>query len=136
LLFIRKKINHGKLDAFFLIKHIVVVGKEEKTSLAIKIKFYSRKLQCLFVLSISNTYHNSINCIRMLSNTELFVAKSKMIHGGEYSYENADYVHADKNIIITCERHGDFRLTPKQHLLQRKGCRLCIGYRFLTSIRG
>jgi hypothetical protein len=28
----------------------------------------------------------------MLSNTELFVAKSKMIHGGEYSYENADYV--------------------------------------------
>jgi len=54
-----------------------------------------------------------------------FLAKCKILHGDLYSYEKVDYKTARKKVIITCEKHGDFKITPDSHLTGRCGCPQC-----------
>ena len=48
--------------------------------------------------------------------TELFIEKSKLIHGDKYDYSKVDYRKSKVNVIITCKVHGDFLQTPNNHL--------------------
>jgi hypothetical protein len=48
--------------------------------------------------------------------TELFIEKSKLVHGDRYDYSKVDYNKSKANIIITCKVHGDFLQTPNNHL--------------------
>lgn len=49
-----------------------------------------------------------------------------------YSYENVDYVNANKKVIITCLVHGDFLQSPKSHL-SGSGCPDCHGNQRIST---
>ena len=56
--------------------------------------------------------------------TELFIEKSKLIHGDKYDYSKVDYRKSKVNVIITCKVHGDFLQTPNNHL-RGANCNKC-----------
>lgn len=56
--------------------------------------------------------------------TNYFIRQAKRIHGDRFSYVKTNYVKALEDVIITCPIHGDFQLTPNEHLNGR-GCPLC-----------
>lgn len=58
------------------------------------------------------------------SNTEDFVRKARKVHGNRYTYKNVDYVAAIEKVLVTCKCHGNFAITPHNHL-QGQGCSEC-----------
>ncbi len=60
--------------------------------------------------------------------TESFIRKSKNIHKNKFSYNNTIYGNnAFEEIVVTCNKHGDFNIKPNTHLSKRNkgGCPLC-----------
>lgn len=53
-----------------------------------------------------------------------FIRKCNDVHGGRYKYGNMHYVNNRTKIRITCEKHGDFYQSPRQHL-RGQGCPKC-----------
>ena len=58
--------------------------------------------------------------------TEQFIIKSHLVHGGTYDYSLSDYTNNKVKIAIICEKHGLFYQTPNAHL-SGKGCFKCKG---------
>jgi len=57
--------------------------------------------------------------------TELFIRKSKDLHGDEYDYSNTIYAKSNENVIIYCKKHKiSFQQTPNSHL-SGSGCPRC-----------
>jgi len=52
------------------------------------------------------------------------IEQFKKIHGDLYNYDKVEYINSDTDIIIVCDKHGDFVLKPRQHK-QGMGCKLC-----------
>ncbi len=61
---------------------------------------------------------------REVSNNEKFIKRSDLIHDGLYTYEKVSYKNEKEKVIITCNKHGDFEQTPKNHL-SGHGCTIC-----------
>lgn len=53
-----------------------------------------------------------------------FIEKAHRIHENKYSYSRTEYVNAATKVTITCTLHGDFNVTPNNHL-RGKGCPTC-----------
>lgn len=53
-----------------------------------------------------------------------FKEKASKIHNNFYSYEKSIYQGAKMQIIVTCPIHGDFQITPNDHL-NGHGCPKC-----------
>lgn len=59
---------------------------------------------------------------------EEFVFRAKEIHGDKYDYSNSIYVNSSTKLIVICHKHGQFLITPRDHIMSRqRGCRKC-GY--------
>ena len=58
------------------------------------------------------------------SNTDEFVEKSKKIHGDRYDYSKVEYVNNRVKVRLLCREHGEFTVTPHNHLKGR-GCPIC-----------
>ena len=56
--------------------------------------------------------------------TEEFITKAKEKHGNKYDYSNVKYVNAHENICVICPKHGEFLITPNNHL-KGEGCPVC-----------
>ena len=54
----------------------------------------------------------------------LFIEKSKKVHGDFFDYLNVDYINNKTKINIKCPHHGYFKQTPSHHL-QGSGCPIC-----------
>jgi hypothetical protein len=73
-------------------------------------------------------------------NKKLNAAASKFIeeatrkHHGKFTYENAEYLGAQTNVLITCPLHGEFPSTPSNHLKGR-GCPRCADIGHLSRMR-
>lgn len=65
------------------------------------------------------------------SNTETFVQKALKIHGNKYQYTKSLYKKAIEKVCIICPEHGDFFITPNNHL-RGAGCSICSGNKKLT----
>ena len=74
---------------------------------------------------------NSIGNRPKLTNEE-FIKKSNLIHGNKYNYDKTSYTVSRNKVIITCALHGDFRITPNNHL-RGKGCIKCASSGFDPS---
>ena len=59
-----------------------------------------------------------------LSNTEEFIEKANKRHNNFYDYSKAKYVNAKTKICVICCEHGEFYVTPNNHL-RGKGCPEC-----------
>ena len=55
---------------------------------------------------------------------EEFIADAIKVHREKYSYEKVEYINSVTKVIVTCKKHGDFLITPRD-LLQGQGCREC-----------
>jgi len=63
-------------------------------------------------------------CSGTYMDTEYFKEKANKIHGFIYSYDKTIFKKSSEKVIVTCEKHGDFKQTPNSHL-NGKGCPIC-----------
>ena len=63
---------------------------------------------------------------KYISNTDYFIEKSKKIHGDKFSYDKVNYINSNTKVIISCNIHGDFFVTPNNHL-SGADCIKCMG---------
>ncbi|WP_157208567.1 PDDEXK family nuclease [Mariniflexile maritimum] len=56
---------------------------------------------------------------------ELFITKAKELFGDKYNYSKVDYVNGKKNVCIICPEHGDFEVSPNNHLSKKSVCPTC-----------
>jgi len=64
--------------------------------------------------------------------TAVFIEDAISVHGNEYTYNSAVYNGVKINLLVTCRTHGDFSVTPSNHLAGR-GCPLCAKQRVGTK---
>lgn len=60
----------------------------------------------------------------MVKDTRHFIKKARKIHRNKYDYSKVDYKRNDKNVIIICPIHGEFKQRPYNHY-NGKGCPQC-----------
>lgn len=58
------------------------------------------------------------------SSLEEVILKFKSIHGNKYLYDKVIYTNAHTKVIITCKEHGDFLMSPSNHM-GNHGCNKC-----------
>lgn len=51
-----------------------------------------------------------------LKKTMTFITKARNVHGDKYDYTKTKYVKSYLKVTITCPLHGDFEVTPNNHL--------------------
>ncbi len=56
--------------------------------------------------------------------SDKFIERSTITHNSKYSYLKVSYKNTNSKIIITCNIHGDFQQTPKNHQ-NGHGCTKC-----------
>lgn len=57
-------------------------------------------------------------------NTDIFIEKSKKVHGDRYGYSNVKYVNHKTKVLINCDLHGEFSQIANLHLMGC-GCPCC-----------
>jgi len=68
------------------------------------------------------------------SNTKEFIKKAIKIHADKYGYRNVVYKTAKTHVKVTCKKHGDFPVTPSNHLYNKRGCPECAGQKSRAGI--
>lgn len=63
-------------------------------------------------------------CIGFNKTSMEFISEAKLIHGDKYDYSKVIYKASKDKVKITCQKHGDFKQTPNDHL-RGKGCPIC-----------
>ena len=63
-------------------------------------------------------------CSKPVHDTNSFIEKAKEKHGCKYRYSKSNYVDSHTKLVVTCPKHGDFMITPNNHL-RGKGCPKC-----------
>ena len=66
-----------------------------------------------------------ITADKLSTNIEDFIIKAREIHGYKYDYSKVEYINCNTNIIIICDKHGEFQQTPSTHLNSTYGCPSC-----------
>ena len=56
--------------------------------------------------------------------TETFIEKAKKVHGNKYDYSKVEYVNSKTKVCIICPIHGEFWVSPVNHLFGN-GCPKC-----------
>jgi len=64
------------------------------------------------------------NISSAVNKTEFFIAQAKEVHGDEYNYDKTIFISANKKMIITCKKHGDFETLSNNHLTRK--CKKCM----------
>lgn len=62
---------------------------------------------------------------RTITTTENFIEEAKRIHGDKYDYRKTEYEKSKKKVLVTCNKHGDFLISPNHHLNRGQGCSKC-----------
>ena len=62
--------------------------------------------------------------IKQTSSNKEFIGKCKKKYGDKYIYDDVVYVNWKTPVIIICQKHGKFLVTPNEHLFGKE-CRLC-----------
>jgi len=65
--------------------------------------------------------------------TELFIEKSKLVHGDRYDYSKVDYKNSGTKVIIICKEHGEFLQKPVYHYWNKAGCPKCANKNITTE---
>ena len=62
---------------------------------------------------------------KLLSKNDSFVKTAKNKYGDRYDYSKVEYVNAHTKVCMICPKHGEFYITPNDHLKGNGGCGLC-----------
>lgn len=60
------------------------------------------------------------------SNRDVFVSKCCEVYGDLYDYSKVEYVHNKEKVCVICPKHGEFWVTPNNHLRGSR-CPACYG---------
>lgn len=72
---------------------------------------------------------------RALMGCNEFIRRALEIHGDRYDYSKVVYKGLHRHITITCKIHGDFEVSPANHLWDRGGCPICKSSKGELSIK-
>lgn len=74
----------------------------------------------------SKTRFCSLECTADYNRGDFLEVRARLIqkYGKSYDYGQVEYVNMNTKIIVTCKKHGEFSITPLQHL-QGKSCSKC-----------
>lgn len=113
-----------------------------------KVNYVNSKTKVNIVCSIHGNFEQIPNvhlmkcgcpeCGREISNrkrsitTEIFIEKSRLVHGNKYDYSQVEYINNRKKVKIICPTHGLFLQVPDSHMCG-KGCIYCGGRAPLTK---
>ena len=74
---------------------------------------------------------------------EEFIQRATEAHGGVYTYDKVEFFNTTTKVTVTCPQHGDFQITPNNHMRngsgedRGRGCPTCgaakRGYRINVS---
>lgn len=56
---------------------------------------------------------------------EIFISKSRQVHGDKYDYSLVKYRNNSTKVTIICPIHGPFNQLPGNHINRRSGCPTC-----------
>lgn len=56
---------------------------------------------------------------------EQFIKESIAVHGDKYDYSKVNYISSSKKVKLICSYHGEFSVTPSNHLSRKIGCKKC-----------
>lgn len=59
-----------------------------------------------------------------VKSTDTFVEEARALHGDLFDYNKVDYRSITQRVLISCKKHGDFYVMPREHLAG-KGCTKC-----------
>lgn len=65
--------------------------------------------------------------------TDIFIEKSKTVHGNKYNYDKVVYIGSDTKVEIICKEHGSFFQKAQNHI-KGNGCPKCLRNRRLRSV--
>lgn len=68
-----------------------------------------------------------------MDKTENFINRAKEIFPW-YDYSKSIYTKAREKLIVICPEHGEFLVSPDNHLNKKSGCPLCKGKRIRNTI--
>jgi hypothetical protein len=58
-------------------------------------------------------------------NKEIFTKEAKEIFGNKYDYSKVKYVNNKTKVILICKKHGEFSITPSNHIFFERDCPKC-----------
>lgn len=64
-------------------------------------------------------------CLGLRKDTEMFIEQAKEIHGDLYDYSKTVFVSNSQSVIVTCKKHGDFKVNAGAHIFSANGCSKC-----------
>ncbi len=67
-----------------------------------------------------------IASVKRTSTVKQFIEKARNVHGDKYNYSKVEYKNNLTKVCIICLKHGEFWMTPHNHLA-RQGCPKCSG---------
>ncbi|MBT3938980.1 MAG: hypothetical protein HOF44_04660 [Pelagibacterales bacterium] len=56
---------------------------------------------------------------------ELFIHKAKELFGDKFNYSKVKYINGQTHVCLICSEHGEFEVTPNNHLSKKSGCPTC-----------
>jgi len=59
-------------------------------------------------------------------NRSIFIEKASIVHNNVYDYSKVEYVNSKTKVIIICKTHGEFLVTPNNHINNKVKCPECI----------
>lgn len=59
------------------------------------------------------------------SNLYEFIQKANKVHNSFYDYSKTEYINSATKIEVTCPIHGNFTITPNNHISKKSGCSKC-----------
>lgn len=60
-----------------------------------------------------------------MSYKQKFITKASELHNSYYNYSKVDYINSSTKVAVTCPLHGDFSVTPDNHIHRKSGCPKC-----------
>ena len=64
---------------------------------------------------------------------EEFIEKAKKVHGDNYDYSKVEYINNKTKICVICLEHGEFWVTPRNHLSGQGKCPHCYPNHYTTE---
>jgi hypothetical protein len=62
---------------------------------------------------------------RIARTNDQFILKAIEVHGNKYDYSKCNYKNSKTKVVVVCEKHGDFLISPNNHIHSSSGCLKC-----------
>jgi hypothetical protein len=73
----------------------------------------------------SKTGCSRCSAIARTKTTQMFIDQANIIHNNKYDYSKVVYQRVNKKVIVICPVHGEFLVTPCNHISLTSGCKKC-----------